>query len=145
MSTTINPTHSSVPGNARTSAATSHAHPEYPPNGHHHHHHDTGVGGKKGKQKKASDPNEDAKMIQAKIAQLELDAAEGKDQEAEIGMFYLLASTRCAKSLGFWGPPPNVKHHKSHTSSIYYRTFPLHQSYTTVVPNTLANMKSHRA
>ncbi|KAG9241386.1 myosin-like coiled-coil protein-domain-containing protein [Calycina marina] len=84
MSTTLNPTHSSAPGNARTSASTNHAHPEYSPNGNSHHHHDTGIGGKKGKQKKASDPTEDAKMIQAKIAQLELDAAEGKDQEAEI-------------------------------------------------------------
>lgn len=43
--------------------------------------------GKKGKQKKVTDPNEDAKMIQAKIAQLELDAAGDKEQEAEIGWF----------------------------------------------------------
>jgi len=108
MSTTINPTHSSVPGNARTSAATSHAHPDYPPNGHHHHHHETGGGGKKGKQKKASDPNEDAKMIQAKIAQLELDAAEGKDQEAEIGLLYLFHSYLMRSSFRLWCPPPGA-------------------------------------
>lgn len=40
---------------------------------------------KKGKGKKATDPTEQQKQIQAKIAQLELDAAGDKEQEAEIG------------------------------------------------------------
>ena len=119
MSTAINPTHSSAPGNARTSAATSHAHPEYPPNGHHHHHHDTGVGGKKGKQKKASDPNEDAKMIQAKIAQLELDAAEGKDQEAEIGLFCPFPPFLKRKYSGLPCPPSKAMQRNPCTSSMF--------------------------
>ena len=42
---------------------------------------------KKGKQKKATDPNEASKLIAAKISQLELGKAEEKDQEAEIGWF----------------------------------------------------------
>lgn len=41
------------------------------------------MSGKKGKQKKAPEPNE-AKLIAARISQLELDAAGEKDQEAEI-------------------------------------------------------------
>lgn len=44
---------------------------------------------KKGKQKKMTDPNETSKMLAAKIAQLESDAAGEKDQEAEIGLFGL--------------------------------------------------------
>ena len=40
---------------------------------------------KKGKSKKNTDPSEQQKQIQAKIAQLELDAAGDKEQEAEIG------------------------------------------------------------
>ena len=40
---------------------------------------------KKGKGKKNTDPSEQQKQIQAKIAQLELDAAGDKEQEAEIG------------------------------------------------------------
>jgi hypothetical protein len=39
---------------------------------------------KKGKGKKATDPSEQQKQIQAKIAQLELDAAGDREQEAEI-------------------------------------------------------------
>ncbi|ORY16297.1 myosin-like coiled-coil protein-domain-containing protein [Clohesyomyces aquaticus] len=39
---------------------------------------------KKGKGKKSTDPSEQAKQIQAKIAQLELDAAGDKEQELEI-------------------------------------------------------------
>ncbi|KAK3940713.1 alpha-taxilin [Diplogelasinospora grovesii] len=39
---------------------------------------------KKGKQKKATEPNEASKLIAARISQLELDAAGEKDQEAEI-------------------------------------------------------------
>jgi len=40
---------------------------------------------KKGKGKKAADPNETGKLLAAKINQLELDAVAEKDQEAEIG------------------------------------------------------------
>ncbi|KAI9742231.1 MAG: hypothetical protein M1818_004131 [Claussenomyces sp. TS43310] len=61
-------------------------------NGHHHHHDAAGHpapsvssnSSKKGKAKKATDPNEASKLIAAKISQLELDAAGEKDQEAEI-------------------------------------------------------------
>ncbi|KAK4156330.1 myosin-like coiled-coil protein-domain-containing protein [Chaetomidium leptoderma] len=42
------------------------------------------VPGKKGKQKKAPEPNEASKLIAQRISQLELDAAGEKDQEAEI-------------------------------------------------------------
>ncbi|KAK4113776.1 hypothetical protein N656DRAFT_706970 [Canariomyces notabilis] len=42
------------------------------------------VSGKKGKQKKAPEPNEASKLIAQRISQLELDAAGEKDQEAEI-------------------------------------------------------------
>ncbi|KAL2262589.1 hypothetical protein VTK26DRAFT_854 [Humicola hyalothermophila] len=42
------------------------------------------VPGKKGKQKKAPEPNEASKLIAQRITQLELDAAGEKDQEAEI-------------------------------------------------------------
>ncbi|KAK0652923.1 myosin-like coiled-coil protein-domain-containing protein [Cercophora newfieldiana] len=42
------------------------------------------MSGKKGKQKKATEPNEASKLIAARISQLELDAAGEKDQEAEI-------------------------------------------------------------
>lgn len=97
MSTAINPAHSSVPASSRVSSiATNHTHTESSyANGHHHHHHDAGgsqppgtaAGAKKGKQKKATDPNEASKLIAAKISQLELDAAGEKDQEAEIGLF----------------------------------------------------------
>ncbi|MCJ1261410.1 hypothetical protein MMC22_001274 [Lobaria immixta] len=41
---------------------------------------------KKGKSKKAADPNETGKLLAAKINQLELDAAGDKEQEAEIDM-----------------------------------------------------------
>lgn len=40
---------------------------------------------KKGKQKKPIDSNEASKLLQARISQLEQDAAGEKDQEAEIG------------------------------------------------------------
>ena len=85
---TPNPTHPSMPANSGVSSA-SHHHPEPAyTNGHHHHHHDSGMPSnamKKGKQKKATDPNEASKLIAAKISQLELDAAGDKEQEAEIG------------------------------------------------------------
>lgn len=93
MSTAANLSHSSVATNSRASVpAGSHPHadPGYT-NGHQHHHHHHDVGGvpsntaKKGKQKKATDPNEASKLIAAKISQLELDAAGDKEQEAEIG------------------------------------------------------------
>ena len=41
--------------------------------------------GKKGKNKKATDPSETGKLLAAKISQLELETAGEKDQEAEIG------------------------------------------------------------
>ena len=47
---------------------------------------------KKGKGKKAADPNETGKLLAAKISQLELDAAGEKDQEAEIGALYNIMS-----------------------------------------------------
>lgn len=97
MTTSVNPTHISVPATSRTSlGATNHTHGDSSyANGHHHHHHDAGAsqpggmagGAKKGKPKKATDPNEASKLIAAKISQLELDAAGEKDQEAEIGLF----------------------------------------------------------
>jgi len=97
MSTALNSPHASVPASSRaTSIPTSHSHaePAYT-NGHHHHHHDgtatqqvgSANAAKKGKQKKATDPNEASNLIQAKISQLELDAAGDKEQEAEIGWF----------------------------------------------------------
>lgn len=48
------------------------------------------MAGKKGKQKKAAEPNEASKLIAARISQLESDAAGEKDQEAEIGEFFFL-------------------------------------------------------
>lgn len=81
-----------MPATSRASSIAAH-HPHidssYAP-GHHHHHHDSqqsalANAAKKGKQKKATDPNEASKLIAAKISQLELDAAGEKDQEAEIG------------------------------------------------------------
>jgi hypothetical protein len=96
MSTAINPSHTSVPASSRASSiAANHPHLESSySNGHHHHHHDSGPpqqsgsanAAKKGKQKKAPDTSEATKLIQAKISQLELGAAEEKDQEAEIGL-----------------------------------------------------------
>lgn len=49
---------------------------------------------KKGKGRKAADPNETGKLLAAKINQLELDAAGEKDQEAEIGGY---SSTHASK------------------------------------------------
>jgi len=65
------------------------------PNGHPTHSHENrpapappaAMAGKKGKQKKTTEPNEASKLIAARISQLELDAAGEKDQEAEIGAF----------------------------------------------------------
>lgn len=55
------------------------------------------VPGKKGKQKKAPEPNEASKLIAQRITQLELDAAGEKDQEAEIGV-WLYPSLGCGSS-----------------------------------------------
>lgn len=95
MSTAVNPTPTSVPASSRPSSIpANHSHTDSPyGNGHHHHHHDVGShqqpgaanAAKKSKQKKATDPNEASKLIAAKISQLELGAAEDKEQEAEIG------------------------------------------------------------
>ena len=91
MSTAVNSPHTSVPATGRVPALHSnHSHGDNPyTNGHHHHHHDVAQSSannaKKGKQKKATDPNEASNLIASKIAQLELDAAGDKEQEAEIG------------------------------------------------------------
>jgi hypothetical protein len=94
MSTAVNPTPTTVPTNSRPSSIpTPHTHADSPyTNGHAHHHHphdghpqSASNAAKKGKQKKAADPNEASKLIAAKISQLELGAAEDKEQEAEIG------------------------------------------------------------
>jgi hypothetical protein len=53
---------------------------------------------KKAKGKKAADPTEQQKQIQAKIAQLEQDAAGDKEQELEIG-----ALTPSSEACGKWG------------------------------------------
>jgi hypothetical protein len=102
MSTSVNSTHTSVPASSRTpsSIPANHTHPEFT-NGHHHHHHDVGAQsgsamGKKGKQKKATDPTEASNLIAAKISQLESDAAGDKEQEAEIGWLRRLNSCVCA-------------------------------------------------
>lgn len=42
--------------------------------------------GKKGKQRKLADSSDTSRLLQARISQLEQDAAGEKDQEAEIGM-----------------------------------------------------------
>ena len=42
--------------------------------------------GKKGKQRKPTDSSDTSRLLQARISQLEQDAAGEKDQEAEIGM-----------------------------------------------------------
>jgi hypothetical protein len=99
MSTAINPAQASVPAPSRASSIaanpTHNLDSSYSNGHHHHHHHDIGGSqsasanaAKKGKQKKATDPNEASKLIAAKISQLELDAAGEKDQEAEIGWLH---------------------------------------------------------
>lgn len=56
-------------------------------NGHEHHLHQqpAPVTGKKAKAKKAMASNEASRLLQARISQLEQDAAGEKDQEMEIG------------------------------------------------------------
>jgi len=73
-------------------------------NGHIAHNHDNrpapappaAMASKKGKQKKATEPNEASKLIAARISQLELDAAGEKDQEAEIGALKPAFPALCA-------------------------------------------------
>lgn len=62
----------------------------------HQHNHATGTSSnaasslpKKGKAKKQADPDDAAKAVAARLAQLESNAADEKDQEAEIGGFAL--------------------------------------------------------
>lgn len=64
-------------------------------NGHQHHHHAPGSSlnppasvPKKGKAKKQADPDDAAKAIAARLAQLETTLADDKEQEAEIGGFF---------------------------------------------------------
>lgn len=81
-------------------------------NGHHHHHHEAVMNpvptissstAKKGKAKKATDPNEASKLIAAKISQLELDAAGEKDQEAEIGTLSIyFFRNGCSGEFSLW-------------------------------------------
>lgn len=54
-------------------------------NGQDAHGHAPAAGLKKGKQKKAVDSNESAKLLAQRISQLEQESAGEKDQEAEIG------------------------------------------------------------
>jgi hypothetical protein len=56
-------------------------------NGHDGHVHPAAASGKKGKTKKALDSSEASRLLQARISQLEQDAAGEKDQELEIGTF----------------------------------------------------------
>lgn len=56
---------------------------------------------KKGKGKKAADPNETGKLLAAKINQLELDAAGEKDQELEIGASYQVTRKALACCISF--------------------------------------------
>jgi hypothetical protein len=96
---TANPLQTSAPTSSRSSSGANGvpAHPHHDvlhTNGHHYHHH-AGSGsalppasaGKKAKGKKAPDADEASKLIAAKISQLESNAADEKDQEAEIGGF----------------------------------------------------------
>jgi hypothetical protein len=57
-------------------------------NGHDGHAHPPAVASKKSKGKKAMDSNEASRLLQARISQLEQDAAGEKDQELEIGAWF---------------------------------------------------------
>lgn len=57
------------------------------PNGHDAHLHSPHSAAKKSKSKKGLDSNEASRLLQARISQLEQDAAGEKDQELEIGMY----------------------------------------------------------
>lgn len=111
MSTAVNSTHTSIPATTRVPSLQNHSHNDSPyTNGHHHHHHDVGAGSannaKKGKQKKATDPNEASNLIAAKISQLELDAAGDKEQEAEIGGYTMFRYVFLRGLNGRVVPPP---------------------------------------
>ena len=56
------------------------------------------VAGKKGKAKRGMDSNEASRLLQARISQLEQDAAGEKDQELEIGMHAMAAPCRSTVS-----------------------------------------------
>lgn len=64
-------------------------------NGHDGHVHSAPLPGKKGKAKKAIDSTEASRLLQARISQLEQDAAGEKDQELEIGGFIRLLTKLC--------------------------------------------------
>lgn len=59
-------------------------------NGHDHAHPLPPVTGKKAKGKKAMDSTEASRLLQARISQLEQDAAGEKDQELEIGVWHVV-------------------------------------------------------
>lgn len=101
---TANSLQNSAPTSSRSSSVansiSNHHHDAPYTNGHHHHHH-AGSGsqlpasnvGKKGAKKKTPDADEASKLIAAKISQLESNAADEKDQEAEIGGSNLVISS----------------------------------------------------
>jgi hypothetical protein len=64
-------------------------------NGHDGHVHQPTITGKKAKAKKAMDSNEASRLLQARISQLEQDAAGEKDQELEIGMLVARKKGTC--------------------------------------------------
>lgn len=63
-------------------------------NGQDGHAHSAPAPGKKGKAKKAIDSSEASRLLQARISQLEQDAAGEKDQELEIGRSQTIFTTR---------------------------------------------------
>lgn len=82
---------------------SSHMHADSPYGNGHIHNHDSGPShqglsnnAKKGKQRRAPDPNEAPNLIAAKIAQLESDAVGVKEEEAEIGWFTPFNVGRCS-------------------------------------------------
>ena len=66
-------------------------------NGHEGVAHPPPAAGKKGKAKKPMDSNEAFRLLQARISQLEQDAAGEKDQELEIGIDMLSRGTTAGK------------------------------------------------
>lgn len=63
-------------------------------NGHDPHVHSSPVANKKAKAKRGMDSTEASRLLQARISQLEQDAAGEKDQEMEIGAFKSLVRER---------------------------------------------------
>lgn len=91
---------------------------------------------KKGKSKKPTDPSEQQKQIQAKIAQLELDAAGDREQEAEIGAYCPLRNPqacRCHTQESAVCVPPLHKHAAHfmgfHGLSMWHR-YPQHPAWS---------------